>query len=293
MGTIIKQEHGVIAYYSFKLKGSETNYSITEKEMLAVIRTIQKFYPILYGNKLNIYTDNKNNIFKGDMLTNRAQRWLLYLHNFDSQIIHIPGKYNTAADFLSRASILLQIRDFETISESDNLKFVQNMHNFLGHPGFNNFYQTIRKILPIKNIRRLCAYICSNCDICNKIKYEYNQNHVKSTTHFSEKRGELVSTDICGPFTIQPPNKDPQRIYLLRTTDLHSRYCTIGFLKNITAPETAEVLRKILLKHEIPRKILSDNGIQFKSNYFKLLMNRYNIKHILSRIYNPRANSKS
>lgn len=87
------------------------NYSITEKEMLSIIKTIQKYFHILYESKIQIFTDNRNNIFTRNLLTNRAQRWLLFLQNFDYKICHISGSENTAADFLSRSLMYMHSND--------------------------------------------------------------------------------------------------------------------------------------------------------------------------------------
>lgn len=41
MGSVLYQEHSVIGYYSKKFSDIEENYSIVEKEMFAIIKTLK------------------------------------------------------------------------------------------------------------------------------------------------------------------------------------------------------------------------------------------------------------
>lgn len=43
LGSVLYQDHGVLAYYSKKLHGAELNYSVIEKEFLSILRSLQYF----------------------------------------------------------------------------------------------------------------------------------------------------------------------------------------------------------------------------------------------------------
>lgn len=49
IGSVLYQDHGVIAYYSAKFKESEINYSVVEKELYAIVRSLMFFKYIIYG----------------------------------------------------------------------------------------------------------------------------------------------------------------------------------------------------------------------------------------------------
>jgi hypothetical protein len=97
-------EHGVIGFASRILRGPELLYTVTEKELLAIIFGLQKYRTILLGHRLVIRTDHYALKFLKQcrLLNDRLTRWSLLLNEFDYDVEHIPGKQNVVADTLSR-----------------------------------------------------------------------------------------------------------------------------------------------------------------------------------------------
>uniref|UniRef100_A0AAG5DT40 RNA-directed DNA polymerase n=1 Tax=Anopheles atroparvus TaxID=41427 RepID=A0AAG5DT40_ANOAO len=92
-----------IAFGSRTLNETESNYSTTEKEALAIIWAVQKYKPYLYGNKFTLITDHKPLTFiKTSTKNSKILRWRLELENFDYDIQYKEGKANVVADALSR-----------------------------------------------------------------------------------------------------------------------------------------------------------------------------------------------
>lgn len=96
-----------IAYASRTLNQSEQNYSVIEKELLAIVWATKYFRPYLYGQKFNIITDHKplQWLFSLKDPSSKLLRWRIKLEEFDYQIIYKKGKLNTNADALSRVEI--------------------------------------------------------------------------------------------------------------------------------------------------------------------------------------------
>nr|GFB90594.1 reverse transcriptase domain-containing protein [Tanacetum cinerariifolium] len=82
---------------------AETNYTTTEKEMLAVVYTFEKFRLYLIMNKSIVYTDHSvlKYLFAKKDAKARLLRWILLLQEFDFKVIDIRGAENYAADHLS------------------------------------------------------------------------------------------------------------------------------------------------------------------------------------------------
>ena len=78
-------------------------YAISEKEALAIIFGIKKFYQFLYGKCFTIETDHKalECIKEGKIKSQRLLRWALYLQNFSFKVRYIKGDSNHGPDFLT------------------------------------------------------------------------------------------------------------------------------------------------------------------------------------------------
>lgn len=92
-----------IQYFSKTLGPAQINYSVTHKELLSIIMAIEEFRHYLYGREFVVITDHKplTALFKQNV-NGRLQRWKWNLKEYDFKIIHVPGRQNKVADFLSR-----------------------------------------------------------------------------------------------------------------------------------------------------------------------------------------------
>jgi hypothetical protein len=86
---------------------AELNYTINEREFLAVVYEINKFRHYVTGYPTFIHIDHTTiKYLINKPITNaRVTRWLLLLQEFDITIVDRPGKENVVADFLSRLHI--------------------------------------------------------------------------------------------------------------------------------------------------------------------------------------------
>nr|GEV51339.1 reverse transcriptase domain-containing protein [Tanacetum cinerariifolium] len=93
-----------IHYASKTMNQAETNYTTTEKEMLAVVYAFEKFRSYLIMNKSIVYTDHSalKYLFTKKDVKARLLRWILLLQEFDFKVIDTKGAENYATDHLSR-----------------------------------------------------------------------------------------------------------------------------------------------------------------------------------------------
>nr|GEV53421.1 reverse transcriptase domain-containing protein [Tanacetum cinerariifolium] len=82
----------------------ESNYTTTEKEMLAVVYAFEKFQSYLIMNKSIVYTDHSTlkYLFSKKDYKARLLRWVLLLQEFTFKVIDTKGAKNLTADHLSR-----------------------------------------------------------------------------------------------------------------------------------------------------------------------------------------------
>ncbi|GJZ65117.1 reverse transcriptase domain-containing protein, partial [Tanacetum coccineum] len=104
LGQRIEKHFQPIHYVSKTMIEAETNYTTTEKEMLAVVYAFEKFRSYLIMNKSVVYTDHSalKYLFKKKDAKARLLRWVLLLQEFDFDFIDTRGAKNYAADHLSR-----------------------------------------------------------------------------------------------------------------------------------------------------------------------------------------------
>ena len=102
-------EH-VVEYAGRSLRKSELNYTVTDKEALAIIEGFRKFHTYLYGNHTTVITDHQalEHVYKNPKLTGRIARWNILLQNYDYTIKYKKGKLNSNADAISRLENLPQ-----------------------------------------------------------------------------------------------------------------------------------------------------------------------------------------
>ncbi|KAG0440166.1 Retrovirus-related Pol polyprotein from transposon [Dictyocoela muelleri] len=90
IGGILKQADKSIAYISRVLKGSEINYSISERELLAAIWCMEKFEYYLIGKKFTLVTDHRALVEihnRKEFCSSKMQRWIERLSRFDFNVV--------------------------------------------------------------------------------------------------------------------------------------------------------------------------------------------------------------
>jgi hypothetical protein len=109
LGAVIaqKDDEGTLeplAFASRALHGAELSYFTTEKELLGIVWSLQKFRSYLLGSKIFVLTDHKALTFLNcsKFVNQRLMRWTLSIQDYDISIEHCAGRKHIVADLLSR-----------------------------------------------------------------------------------------------------------------------------------------------------------------------------------------------
>ena len=138
------KEH-VIAYASKKLNRTQRRYSVTKRELLAVVTFIHQFRHYLLGRKFLLRTDHSSLrwLFNFKDPQGQLARWLEVLAQYHFDIQHREGKKHQNADALSRKDYELQEDD--DVHKEDWQDFEENV-NDVNHISHNNHHPECRVI---------------------------------------------------------------------------------------------------------------------------------------------------
>ncbi|GJR21012.1 reverse transcriptase domain-containing protein [Tanacetum coccineum] len=142
VGAVLGQKDGknfhLIYFASKTLNPAQQKYTVTEKELMAVVFAFDKFRSYLILSKTIVHTDHSalRHLFKKQDAKPRLIRWILLLQEFDIEIKDRKGTENVAADHLSR------IKNDETSDDSevdDNFPGETLMEININEPWFADF----------------------------------------------------------------------------------------------------------------------------------------------------------
>nr|GEU88075.1 hypothetical protein [Tanacetum cinerariifolium] len=234
-GVVLGQRHEKhfkpIHYASKTMNDAETNYTTTEKEMLAVVYAFEKFRSYLIMNKSIVHTDHSalKYLFAKKDAKARLLRWVLLLQEFDFKVLDTKGVENLAADHLSRLenpyeNVLnpneinekfpLETLSMVTFHGDSNASWFADFANY--HAG--NFIVKVdylskwveAKALPTNDARVVCKFLKSlfasfglpraiisdrSTHFCNdqfsKVMLKYGVTHRLSTAYHPQTSGQF------------------------------------------------------------------------------------------------------
>jgi len=112
IGAILSQTHPSdnkvhpVAFFSRSLNSAERNYSIYDKELLAIVDALEHWRHLLKGSDtpFTIFSDHRNLLYqkKPEKIIQRLVRWSLFLSEFNFKIVYRADSNNRKPDALFR-----------------------------------------------------------------------------------------------------------------------------------------------------------------------------------------------
>ena len=167
----------------------------------------------------------------------------------------------------------------------------KKFHNGRGriHNGKIEMLNTMSKMFYWPGMNDAVREFVSTCHIClaNKIGRlpPVPQQHVDR----GESPWELLHLDLVGPLR----KTDRDHRYILSVVDSFSKFTLLFSLVHKSVRETYTILAQILIPiWGVPRKIITDSGLEFKNSAFKDYCSSWSIIHATSAAYHPSFNGK-
>nr|GEU54953.1 reverse transcriptase domain-containing protein [Tanacetum cinerariifolium] len=301
IGKRIEKHFRSIHYTSKTMNEAETNYTTTEKEMLAVVYAFEKFRSYLIMNKSIVYTDHSalKYIFSKKDAKARLLRWILRLQEFNFKVVDTKGAENYAADHLSRLENPYEnVFDPKEINETFPLETIsQEAVDILtachskpigGHYGAN---YTAKKVFDLgfywPTIYKDAFELVKNCDSCQRQgkfsqKDEMSQNAIQVCEIFN-----VWGIDFMGPFPKSKGNK-----YILVAVDYLSKWVKAKALPTNDARVVVKFLKSLFSWFGTPKAIISDRGTHSCNDQFAKVMSKYGVTYRLSTAYLPQTSGQ-
>ncbi|CAN6707381.1 unnamed protein product [Malus baccata var. baccata] len=279
LGQRVNKLPHVIYYASRTLNDAQLNYSITEKELLAIVFALEKFRSYLVGSKVIVFSDHaalRYLMTKKDAKP-RLIRWILLLQEFDLEVRDKKGSDNVVADHLSRLNENHGVGQPLPLNESfpdEQLLVVQEKE-----PWYADFVNYLA------------------CDVMrNDMSFQERRKFLAMVKHYVWDEPYLFK--YCPDQIIRRcvPESEQQSIL----TFSHTLACGGHFgakktsLKLIMYPNGLKPLLQelMIIRFGTPRAIISDGGSHFCNKPFESLMKKYNINHKVATPYHPQTSGQ-
>ncbi|GKD63145.1 reverse transcriptase domain-containing protein [Tanacetum coccineum] len=327
LGQRIEKHFRPIHYASKTMTEAETNYTTTEKEMLAVVYAFEKFRSYLIMNCFFNKKDAKA----------RLLRWVLLLQEFDFKVIDTKGAENYAADHLSRLENpyenvfdpkeITETFPLETLSvltsKDQSTPWFADFANYHAGKFIKKGMSTQEKNKFFKDIKhyfwddpflfKTCAdQIIQRCvdgkealEILELVTVDPSGDTMVPTLP-PRRQGKISQRDempqnaiqVCeifdlwgidfmGPFPSSRGNK-----YILVAVDYLSKWVEAKALPTNDARVVVKFLKSLFSRFGAPRAIISDRGTHFCNDKFDKVMSKYGVTHRLSTPYHPQMSGQ-
>ncbi|GFS74017.1 transposon Tf2-8 polyprotein [Trichonephila clavipes] len=323
VGAVLNQEQRPVVFASCTLSAAERNYTVTERECLAIVWALNKSITYLGFLSIKVITDHAalTHLTTGKNLSNRMIRWALKLAEFNTEWEHRPGTQNIIADVLSRnpieknpedSSVNAAIcenwsRDFRLVEgllfnakygtslgemrvyippKSLRNEIMREFHDkpLAGYYGRFKTYHKISDVCYFPYMRKVIDQYVSTCHMCQINNYKNALPAGRLILIVSNYPNEIVTL---GSY---PTSRVRRNRYVFVIKDHFSKWAEIILLKRASARVIADnVFDNYISRFRAPIKLIGDNGPQFISDIFENLSERLGIRHVKTVVYRPQA----
>lgn len=168
-------------------------------------------------------------------------------------------------------------------------EILRECHNspLAGHNGADRTLSTIARRYYWPTMRRDVANHVRKCIECNRYKPNNTKPAGLIQTPPLSQRFEVIAIDLFGPL----PQTDAGMKWIFVVEDVATKWIELFALPSATATACARVLiDEVILRYGTPRRVISDNALQFVSSVMQQVANVLGFQQSLIPVYHPEAN---
>ncbi|GFT72249.1 retrovirus-related Pol polyprotein from transposon 297 [Trichonephila clavipes] len=269
IGAVLQQNQKPIAFASRTLNKAERNYTITERECLAVIWALNKFKTYFGPLPVKVITDHAALTKlpweqREDPELGHIYR---YLENPDDGSVNATVCEGWSQDFKLINGLLFYAKYFSTLRElrvyipgSLRKDIMKEFHDLplAGHLGKRKTYLKLRDTCYFPFMKKYIFEYVSTCDRCQKFNYKNALPAGRLMPIVSKYPNEIVTLDLLGPY----PASRPERYkFILVISDHFTKLCELIPLRKASAQAiTNAFFDNYIARYGAPISLISDNG---------------------------------
>lgn len=260
IGAVLAQDGKPIIFISRTLSKAEEHYAANEKEMLAIVWSLNTLRNYLYGSaKIQIFTDHQPLTYalSNKNTNNKMKRWKAILEEYNYTLKYKPGKMNVVADALSRPPRESQINSMTATEHSDESSG-ENLIEIADEP-LNVFKNQI-----LINIGDASSYNF-------KIVFPLYHRHIITEPEFTEEKLVAFLKRHLNPLIINGLKTDERTLGLIQEVyKKHFSNYRIRFTRKILIDITDEFEqnKEIINEHKRAHRSSRENKIQLLQKFY-------------------------
>lgn len=261
LGTILTQfdndgKERMISCFSKKFDKAQSNYSTTDKELVAVMIGIEHYRHYLLGKHFTLRADHKalEHMQTASNENSRILRIALKLQNYQFTPTYIKGELNVA-DFLSRPQERKTISslNIDEFTGAQKNKIIEQYHLASGHGSIQTVKFLLRNRYNWIGLAKDVEKHIEHCNICMK-SGEALQN-TRNIIIQSTRPNELWEIDLIGRIQGE---RDINR-FIFVAIDHYSKCMETKVLTHKTSEEIEKAIEDLIIrKHGTPNRILTE-----------------------------------
>ncbi|KAG1340890.1 hypothetical protein G6F62_005262 [Rhizopus arrhizus] len=261
--------------------------------------------------------------------SSRIWRWTMFLQNYQFEIIHVPDKANSAADALSRHSMVPAIQVVQETFAATHINWAQAqdddpvLSDIKQHLNEHSAYVVINNILYRSFSQKGSIHhsdlflVVPNHFGSKKTKAKTKQQLLWWSNMDEDIQQYCKSCDLCQrikggkhhDYNLSSTSKNfpflrvaldffgplpatvHQNKYVLVVIDCFSRYVERYPVISTTQEELVKTLfNRFILRHGVPQEILTDGGPPFNPMFFTQLTTMLGSQNLFASPYHPQSN---
>ena len=201
------------------------------------------------------------------------------------------GYFIDMEDDLLQQRILDNLQDFKPVVLPNSLITTALLlaHGHTGHNGFRRTYAALNQLYYWKGMKKDVLIHCKHCQVSAKQKVEKTK-YIKDNFRPGSMPMEFISMDLVSRLSRTSSGHE----YTLTVICMLTGYVFFIPLKTKTAEENVDkYLTQVAFTFGNSRKILLDNGTEFKNTLFKEVVKQLGVERkVYSPVYRPQANGR-